>query len=404
MSPTPNGLSALRPVHAHSTRQRSRFLVTAAIATAALLCVGASAVASPQLRTIAAPMVASSTSSSTAWAIVVMGKNDGHHDLFPELFNTTSTSRWQLATPPGVADNGGLFLGTGTQTSALAGIGTSQALAFSPLAYTASSGRNWVPGGLEFGLARVPSAIALGPGQSAAVLVTKSGRIVGLRRTGSLEQWSQLVTTGTLSSVKSSCGVNALNAVAITSSSQYLVGTTCARPHSVGVFADVRGRWTASSAQIPPALSHASFETIRLTNNAVGVDGMFVARTTSTTELVAGWLANKSSTWTLSSGISLAANSQVLSTGEGPGAQQFALIRTGSNVVALISNGGPHAWQRLGGLPADTQSLAFEPNGTLDALVVHASALTIWRDVTSAGSGFAKVQTITVPIQYGSSG
>jgi hypothetical protein len=54
-------------------------------------------------------------------------------------------------------------------------------------------------------------------------------------------------------------------------------------------------------------------------------------------------------------------------------------------------------------VPAGTATLAFGPAGSLDALTVTSGVkLTDWR-LASASSTWVKTQTITVPIQYGSS-
>jgi hypothetical protein len=104
----------------------------------------------------------------------------------------------------------------------------------------------------------------------------------------------------------------------------------------------------------------------------------------------------------LSPPIVLAANAEVTATGTGPGNAEFVLVRTGTNLEALISYGPTSAWQRVASLPAATQSVVLEPNGTMDAFVVHTSTLTVWRR-PQIGGAFTKSQTISVPIAYGSS-
>jgi hypothetical protein len=68
----------------------------------------------------------------------------------------------------------------------------------------------------------------------------------------------------------------------------------------------------------------------------------------------------------------------------------------------MVTQGQGHTWQLVGGLPSGTQSLAVEPDRSLDALVVHTSTLTVWHQLR-LGSTFEKSQTLNVPIQYGSS-
>ena len=63
--------------------------------------------------------------------------------------------------------------------------------------------------------------------------------------------------------------------------------------------------------------------------------------------------------------------------------------------------GGP--WQPLPALPPGTATLAPVPGGGLDALAVHGARLTVWQ-LAAGGTSWAGIQTINVPIQYGSSG
>ena len=65
-------------------------------------------------------------------------------------------------------------------------------------------------------------------------------------------------------------------------------------------------------------------------------------------------------------------------------------------------SGPGSAWQTLPALPAGVATLAPGPgSGGYDALAVSGSRLVVWR---LAGTAWAKVQVINVPIQYGSSG
>jgi hypothetical protein len=58
------------------------------------------------------PSLATSLVTATGtWAVAVMGGPAAEHDNFWQLFvRPAGTGRWRLATPPGVASNGGLVL------------------------------------------------------------------------------------------------------------------------------------------------------------------------------------------------------------------------------------------------------------------------------------------------------
>jgi hypothetical protein len=89
----------------------------------------------------------------------------------------------------------------------------------------------------------------------------------------------------------------------------------------------------------------------------------------------------------------------LLSASPGPGGT--AVVLSNGHADATTSSTG--SWQELPRLPPGTATLAPGPAGGWDALTVHRTRLTIWR-LTSGAAAWAAVQTINVPIQFGSSG
>jgi hypothetical protein len=91
----------------------------------------------------------------------------------------------------------------------------------------------------------------------------------------------------------------------------------------------------------------------------------------------------------------------VRASGFGPDGSVWVLLGAGRAETI----GGPgSAWRALPALPAGTATLAPGPGpGTFDALAVSGARLTVWR-LAQAGTSWAKVQAINVPISYGSSG
>ena len=137
----------------------------------ALACAGLAAGCGAQTATVAVtrpPAVTASLSTSLTtaqgtWAIAVMGGSAASHDNFWQLFvRRANTGRWSLVTPEGVADNGGL-VAAGGNGSLVVGFRPSQELAYSPLATSTDAGLNWTPGLLDAALADTPGAIAVGP-------------------------------------------------------------------------------------------------------------------------------------------------------------------------------------------------------------------------------------------------
>jgi len=64
---------------------------------------------------------------------------------------------------------------------------------------------------------------------------------------------------------------------------------------------------------------------------------------------------------------------------------------------------GPGApWRALPALPPGTATLAPGPAGTLDALAIDRTTMTVWQ-LPPGSPTWAKAQSINVPVQFGSS-
>ena len=162
------------------------------------------------------PSLATSlVTASGTWAVAVMGGSAASHNNFWQLFvRPAATGRWRLATPPGVASNGGLVLAGLGAGSVVAGFRPSQELSYSPLATTHDNGAAWTPGLLDAALADVPDALAAAPG---------SGRLLALLTSGGAElsgpggtAWTRLATRRALaaSAAGGRCGLGRLTAAA----------------------------------------------------------------------------------------------------------------------------------------------------------------------------------------------
>ena len=125
---------------------------------------------------LTAPLTTSLVTAQGTWAVAVMGGADAGNKFWQLFFRPATSGRWSLATPQGVASNGGL-VAAGGGAYLVVGFRPSQNLAFSPLATSTDTGRNWTPGLLDAGLADTPGAIAVGP----------SGRTLALLRDGTIE-------------------------------------------------------------------------------------------------------------------------------------------------------------------------------------------------------------------------
>ena len=138
---------------------------------------------------------------------------------------------------------------------------------------------------------------------------------------------------------------------------------------------------------------------LRLTSTPAGNAALLIAGTGNTASLLAASTTGGTH-WTVSAPLHLGTRI-IRSSGFGTGGAAWVIL--GGGRAAAISSTGV-AWRSLPALPAGTATLAFGPAGSLDALTVTSGVkLTDWR-LAPASSAWAKTQTITVPIQYGSSG
>lgn len=351
---------------------------------------------------VVAPLAGSVVTPSAAWSTVLMGKTSGSFNLFWELFSANpTTGRLALATPPGVADNGGLMITPTTKgTTALVGFGASQQLQFSPLAITTNGGRTWNPGGLPDSLVRAPSVIGFDESGSALALVASKAQTV-IKRVGSLTSWKTLVTEKALAatSLGKRCAIDSLEAVALDSQGAPLIGASCQSPGIPGVFVNSAAKWHLANIVVPIGLRNDAFSVLRLQANSA----LLAAVHNGKRNFVGAWKQSATDQWQLSPPLAPSANEDVLATGTGPGTTQFVLFRSGTAVRAEIINGPGADWHLLSSLPPKTATIVISPGGQVEALSVNAALLTVWR-LDAHGVSWTKVQSITVPIAYGSSG
>ena len=352
---------------------------------------------------VAVPLAGAVTTASGTWATVVMGKNDGEFNLFWQLFHLDSvTGRLTLATPPGVADNGGLMVAPATRVaSTLVGFGASQGLKFSPLARTGNGGQNWSQGGLPDALFAAPSVLSLDGSETLALVSSSSGQVV-LSNNGDLTTWRTLVTKKALSATPAgaTCGVGTMEAVAFDANDTPLVGVSCRQPDTPGILVDSDRQWHLADIPVPNSLIDAAFATLRLSSAAA----LFLAVRKHSTDLLAAWAPSLGRPWVVSPPLPITKASDLVASGTGSGSSQFVLVRSGGELRALTIAGPGANWHALPALPARTATVAIAPSGAIDALTVDVTKLSVWRlDPAHRASQWIRTQTITVPIVFGSS-
>jgi hypothetical protein len=352
-----------------------------------------------------ASLATSLVTAQGTWAIAVMGGPAGSHDAFWQLFlRPAGAGRWALVTPQGVADNGGLVAAGGGR-SLLVGFRPSQNLVFSPLATSTDAGRTWTPGLLDAGLADTPGAIAVGAaGRALALLQDGSIAAAATASAAAAGQWTRLTTLQALaaSAPGRSCGLTGVYAVSFGPDENPMVAGSCVRPGVAGVFTDAGGTWRSAGLALPARgrVQVLGLAAVPTSGPISGADGNAALLLAGNSLFAAWWNGTR---WTVSAPV---AAGRVSALGFGPGGSGWLLLGGGR----AESIGGPgSSWRALPPVPAGTVTLAPAGTGTLapgtggsyDALAAAGARLTVWR---LAQGTWAKVQQITVPIQYGSSG
>ena len=349
------------------------------------------------------PFLATSLATGAGtWATAVMGGSVAKHNNFWQLFvRPAGSTLWRLVTPPGTADNGGLVLADAGGQSLITGFRPSQYLTFTPLIATRDGGQAWSSAGpLDAAVANVPDALAVAPktGQLLALLTSGAAKLAaapGYTRWSALANQRAIATTP----LGRRCGLRGLTAAAFTPSGMPLLGGTCSRPGTVGIFADRNGTWQSIGPHLPAALAGQDVTVVRLTRAANRTTVLLKAGNGPAASLLAAWSANNGRQWALSSPLPL--NGAKLSSASFGPAGGAAIVLSGSQARAITGPGA--AWRPLPALPSGTATLAPGPGGRFDALAVRGRRLTVW-ELSAGATTWRTSQAMFVPIQYGSSG
>lgn len=388
----------MRARRAHIALVLAAAVVVAGCGSAAPATRGPAAEAPPG----GSPFLATSlTTAAGTWAVAVMGGSVASHNNFWQLFvRPPGASRWQLVTPPGVADNGGLVLAPAAGRSLVTGFRPSQYLTYTPLAVTRDGGHAWASAGpLDAALANSPGALAAAPG---------AGRLLALLTSGAAKlaapgytRWSTLTTVRTLAATPAGrrCGLDSLTAAAFSSSGAPLLAGPCTRPGIAGIFTTRGGAWQAAGPTLPATLTRQHISVVRLTRTPNALVALLEAGTGPAASLLAAWSADSGTRWALSPPLRLD-GAKLTSTSFGS-AGATAVVLNGNR--AQIITGAGAGWRSLPALPAGTATIAPGPAGGFDALAVHRARLTVWQLGASSATWHA-TQVMNVPIQFGSSG
>jgi hypothetical protein len=314
-----------------------------------------------------------------------------------------------LVTPPGVADNGGLVAAAGAGSGLTVAVRPSQDLQFTPVSATADAGANWsADGPISEGVAASPDALAVSGRQLAAVL--SNGTVETSSDAGS--SWRTLGKPGTTtaSAAGQKCAAVHVSSVSFGPvPTQVLAAGKCGATGAVGLFAYEAGDgWRRVSLPVSGPLVRLGPGTA-LVQAADGLTALWAddalhwyayaplssSATPTPTSSAAPWTASAA----------LPVTNAVTASGGLAGA-----TRTSSGGTWVLLPGGQAAtiggpgqqWLLLPPTPAHTSVLASGPGTSIDALAVSGSTLTVWQ-LDHGSTVWARAQTISVPIQLGSS-
>ncbi len=340
-----------------------------------------------------------------SWAIVEMGGAAVREDNFWELFARSPGGRWRLATPPGVASNGGIVAARAATGPLVTAFRPSQDLTFSPLAATADTGRQWAQANvLDAGLADVPAALA----------ASRAGGLLALTDRGAVDQgaalgarWRPLTSLIALRAdpvITAVCRLTGLTAVAWSAAGAPVLGGSCpARPagpatRRVPLLTDSAGSWQVTGPALPDALAASPVRVLALGTTGAGLTAVLAAGTGAAASVLAAWSADGGRMWTISPALRA-----------GPARLSSVSVWASGSAGVTMADGRAAAigwraarWRDLPVLPAGTATLAAGNGGVLQALVPRGGQLSVWQ--LAAPGRWTVVQTLRVTIPYGSSG
>ena len=329
---------------------------------------------------------------------------------FWEVFvRPTKSATWQLVTPPGIADNGGLVAAPATGSALTVAVRPSQDLKFTPLASTLNAGITWSTGGpVSEAVAASPGALAVSGSQLAALL--GNGTIEASSDAGS--SWRTLAKPGTIAASPAGrkCGTVHVNSVSFGPvRAEVLAAGTCGATGAAGLFSySASDGWQRVSLPVSGQLVRfsAGNALIRAKTGLTALWGaedfgwyayapLSASATPSAQSSAADWTASAplpvTNAVTASGGLA-----EATATSSGG---MWVLLPGGQ---AATIGGSGQQWLLLPPLPAHTSVLASGPGTSIDALAVSGATLTVWQ-LDHGSTLWTKAQTMSVPIQYGSS-
>jgi hypothetical protein len=350
------------------------------------------------------PLATSMETADGTWATLPMGHPDDPLNTFWQLFlRPTGQSLWSnQVEATATATNGGLTMANRGGQQLVVTIRPSVDLRYTPMIATSDAGESWTNGLIDTAIAAAPNALALGPaGGAEAIVDDVHGQSELLSATSGISSWRILATTSALDSEPAtrSCSPSRFTAVAYTGPDA-LVGAACTKPGSDGMFLVQSSRWQVVWPVLPATTKRARAEVLGLDPLPTGVAALLGFSGNSGEELVASWTTS-GTMWESSGTLHVPSGESIVSYGPSNGGV-FVLLSSSDGAKKLYQADTPGSgWLELPGPPSATETLAYGPGSTVDALAVEDTVLTVYT-LTSA-NGWAPTQIVHVAIQFGSS-
>jgi hypothetical protein len=348
-----------------------------------------------------------------SWAVLVMGGSAARHNNFWQVFvDPGQAGAWKLATPLGVASNGGITVAAEGGPALAAAIRPSQDLSFSPVARSSDNGAKWAQAGLlDAPLAGYADALAAAP-DGGLIALTKTGDVELRAHSGAA--WTRLASEHTVAAAAGrDCLPAQLTSVAYSPSGAALVAGACTREGQAGIFRLAGGHWSRTGPVLPAALARRDVEVLQMARAGRTVAALLAVGRGPAARLLGAWSNRDGTSWSLSQPyqagaarpLSAAFGSSTSGAGSSGGGSLGVLL-SGGRAVSVSGPGA--AWRSLPALPAGASALpdggatlAAGPGG-FEALTARGGQLSVWA-LSSGGSAWDRSQVINVAIPYGSS-
>ena len=369
--------------------------------------------AAPSAHPVRLSLATSANYPDGSWAVLAMGGSAARHNDFWQMFvRPAQAGAWKLATPLGVASNGGITVAAEGGRTLTAAIRPSQDLSFSPMASSSDNGAKWGQAGLlDAPLAGYADALGAAP-DGGLIALTRTGDVELRARSGAA--WTRLASEHTLAAAAGrGCRPAQLTSVAYSPSGAALVAGACTREGQAGIFRLAGGHWSRTGPVLPAAFARRDVEILQMARAGRTVAALLAVGRGPAARLLGAWSNQDGTSWSLSRP-SQAGPGQPLSAAFGSSTPRSGAPGSGSLGVLLsagraVTVSGPGAtWRSLPALPAGASSvpdggatLVAVPGG-FEALTARGSQLSVWA-LSSGGSRWDRSQVINVAIPYGSS-